>query len=309
MGLIDNEGCVCRMQDAKRREYKLEIITGMSGAGKSQVVHSLEDLGFYCVDNLPPTLIPKFTELIAQSRGKMTKAALVIDIRGGEFFPALFEALSQLRSREISYEIIFLEASDETLVRRFKETRRRHPLAPHGRVLDGIIEERLRLQELRGMADKVIDTSDLTNQQLKDQVLSIFSENKQGQLSITVMSFGYKYGLPLDADLVIDVRFLPNPFYIETLRPYTGENKEVKKFVLTHPVAKTFLRKYIGLLNFLIPHYGEEGKTHLVIAIGCTGGQHRSVALANRIGKALSRQGYHAAVNHRDILKAGVKQE
>jgi len=297
------------MQDAKRREFQLEIITGMSGAGKSQVVHSLEDLGFYCVDNLPPTLIPKFIELIAQSLGKMNKVALVIDIRGGEFFPALFDALSQLKSKEVTYEILFLEASNETLVRRFKETRRRHPLAPHGRVLDGIIEERLRLQELRGMAAKVIDTSDLSNQQLKDQVLNMFTEDKQGQLSITLMSFGYKYGLPLDADLAIDVRFLPNPFYIETLRPYTGEHKEVKKYVLSHPVAKTFLRKYIGLLNFLIPHYGEEGKTHLVIAIGCTGGQHRSVALANRIAKALSGKGYHVAVAHRDILKAGVKQE
>lgn len=297
------------MPDVNTKEFRLEIITGMSGAGKSQVIHSLEDLGFYCVDNLPPTLIPKFTELIAQSRGKLDKAALVIDIRGGEFFPALFDALNQLKSLEVTYEIIFLEASNETLVRRFKETRRRHPLAPHGRVLDGIIEERLRLQELRGMADKVIDTSDLTNQQLKDQVLGMFTENKQGQLSITVMSFGYKYGLPLDADLAIDVRFLPNPYYIETLRPHTGENKDVKNYVLSHPVAKTFLRKYIGLLNFLIPHYGEEGKTHLVIAIGCTGGQHRSVTLANRIAQSLSRRGYHVAINHRDIRKAGVKQE
>ncbi|MGI6685738.1 MAG: RNase adapter RapZ [Bacillota bacterium] len=297
------------MQDVMRREIQLEIITGMSGAGKSQVVHSLEDLGFYCVDNLPPTLIPKFTELIAQSRGKINKVALVIDIRGGEFFPVLFDSLSQLRSKGITYEIIFLEASNETLVRRFKETRRRHPLAPQGRVLEGIVEERIRLQELRGMADKVIDTSDLTNQQLKDQVLSIFSENKKGQLSITVMSFGYKYGLPLDADLAIDIRFLPNPYYIEKLRPHTGEDEDVKKYVLSHPVAKTFLRKYIGLLNFLIPHYSEEGKTHLVIAIGCTGGQHRSVTMANKIAKALTKKGYHVVTNHRDILKAGVKKE
>ncbi|ATW25894.1 RNase adapter RapZ [Candidatus Formimonas warabiya] len=297
------------MQESKHREFQIEIITGMSGAGKSQVIHSLEDLGFYCVDNLPPTLIPKFTELISQSRGKMNKVALVMDIRGGEFFPALFEALSQLRSKEINYEIIFLEASNETLVRRFKETRRRHPLAPQGRILEGITQERIMLQELRGMADKIIDTSDLTNRQLKDQVLELFSENKQGQLSITIMSFGYKYGLPLDADLIIDVRFLPNPFYNETLRPFTGEHEQVKNFVLTHPVAKTFLRKYIGLLNFLIPHYAAEGKTHLVIAIGCTGGQHRSVTLANRIAKSLVRRGYHVSISHRDILKAGVKQE
>nr|WP_276538519.1 RNase adapter RapZ [Dehalobacterium formicoaceticum] len=285
----------------------MEIITGMSGAGKTQVIHSLEDMGFYCVDNLPPALIPKFTDLITQSPSKMEKVALVIDIRGGEFFPDLFEALSKLKSQKIPYEILFLEASNETLVRRFKETRRRHPLAPMGRVLDGIIEERLRLQELRGMADKVIDTSDLSNQQLKDQIWNHFADNKQGQLSITIMSFGYKYGLPLDADLAIDVRFLPNPFYIEALRPHTGENKEVMEYVLSNPLAQTFLKKYLDLLDFLIPHYCEEGKMHLMIAIGCTGGQHRSVALSNWIAKSLRGCGYQVVVNHRDILKSGVK--
>ncbi|MCR6545168.1 RNase adapter RapZ [Dehalobacterium formicoaceticum] len=295
------------MQEQKRPGLQLEIITGMSGAGKTQVIHSLEDMGFYCVDNLPPALIPKFTDLITQSPSKMEKVALVIDIRGGEFFPDLFEALSKLKSQKIPYEILFLEASNETLVRRFKETRRRHPLAPMGRVLDGIIEERLRLQELRGMADKVIDTSDLSNQQLKDQIWNHFADNKQGQLSITIMSFGYKYGLPLDADLAIDVRFLPNPFYIEALRPHTGENKEVMEYVLSNPLAQTFLKKYLDLLDFLIPHYCEEGKMHLMIAIGCTGGQHRSVALSNWIAKSLRGCGYQVVVNHRDILKSGVK--
>jgi len=292
-----------------QQRFFLEIITGMSGAGKSQVIHTLEDLGFFCVDNLPPTLIPKFTELINQSVDKMKKVALVIDIRGGEFFPALFEAFSQLKLRDIKYEILFLEASDETLVRRFKETRRRHPLVPDGRVLDGILEERVRLQELRGMADKIIDTSDLTNHQLKDQVVQLFSENKQGNLSISVMSFGFKYGIPLDADLTIDVRFLPNPFYLESLRAFTGHHKQVRDFVLGNPIAKTFLRRYIGLLNFLIPHYAVEGKAHLVIAIGCTGGQHRSVVLANKIGKALTKRGFQVAVSHRDIFKAGIKKE
>jgi UPF0042 nucleotide-binding protein len=297
------------VEEPKVPGLQLEIITGMSGAGKTQVIHSLEDMGFYCVDNLPPALIPKFTDLITRSASKLKKVALVIDIRGGEFFPDLFEALSKLKSQQIPYEILFLEASDETLVRRFKETRRRHPLAPTGRVLDGIIEERLRLQELRGMADKVIDTSDLSNQQLKEQVRIHFSDDQRGRLSITIMSFGYKYGLPLDVDLAIDVRFLPNPFYIESLRSYTGENEEVKEYVLSNPVAKTFLKKYLDLLNFLIPHYCEEGKMHLVIAIGCTGGQHRSVALANWIADSLINSGYQVVVNHRDILKSRVKRK
>lgn len=296
------------LQDLKKGELQLKIITGMSGAGKSQVIHSMEDLGFFCVDNLPPTLLPKFTDLVSQSQGKTWKVALVIDIRGGEFFPALFESLSQLRDRGIQYEIIFLEASNETLVRRFKETRRRHPLAPHGRVLEGIKEERLKLEELRGMADKIIDTSDLTNAQLKEQIIGLFSGNKVDNLSITVMSFGYKYGTPMDADLTIDVRFLPNPFYVETLRALTGDEKEVKNYVLKNPVARTFLRKYVNLLKFLIPHYVSEGKAHLMIAIGCTGGQHRSVVMANKIGRALEKMGYQVSVAHRDILKAGVKK-
>lgn len=296
------------LQDLKKGELQLKIITGMSGAGKSQVIYSMEDLGFFCVDNLPPTLLPKFTDLVSQSQGKTWKVALVIDIRGGEFFPALFESLSQLRDRGIQYEIIFLEASNETLVRRFKETRRRHPLAPHGRVLEGIKEERLKLEELRGMADKIIDTSDLTNAQLKEQIIGLFSGNKVDNLSITVMSFGYKYGTPMDADLTIDVRFLPNPFYVETLRALTGDEKEVKNYVLKNPVARTFLRKYVNLLKFLIPHYVSEGKAHLMIAIGCTGGQHRSVVMANKIGRALEKMGYQVSVAHRDILKAGVKK-
>lgn len=297
------------VSEAKEEDFQLIVITGMSGAGKSQVIHSLEDLGFYCVDNLPPTLIPKFTELVIESRGKQSKVALVIDIRGGEFFPALFEALSQLKVEGINYEILFLEASDETLVRRFKETRRRHPLVPQGRVLEGISEERLKLQDLRGMAHKIIDTSNLKNYQLKEQVMELFAENKERNLSVTVMSFGYKYGSPLDSDLMVDVRFLPNPFYIEKLRPFTGHHKEVRDYVMQHPATKTFLRRYIGLLNFLIPHYAAEGKSHLVIAIGCTGGQHRSVVLANRIGKALLKRGYRVSIAHRDIFKAGVKKE
>jgi UPF0042 nucleotide-binding protein len=300
---------VVKLPEKEKKGLELEIITGMSGAGKSQVVHVLEDIGFFCVDNLPPTLIPKFIELTAQSRDKISKIALVIDIRGGEFFPDLFESLSRLKSWGIKYEILFLEASDETLVRRFKETRRRHPLVSQGRVLDGIVEERIRLQELRGMADMIIDTSDLTNNQLKENILEMFSDKKQGNLSITVMSFGYKYGIPLDADLTMDVRFLPNPFYLEDLRSFTGHQKQVRDYVMGNPIAQNFLKYFTELLYFLIPHYIAEGKAHLVIAIGCTGGQHRSVVLANKVGKALSKREYQVYVTHRDIFKAGVKKE
>jgi len=227
------------------------------------------------VDNLPPTLIPKFAELCAQSEGKINKIALVVDIRGGGFFDAVYDSLENLKTLGIKCEILFLDASDETLVRRFKESRRRHPLGTHGRVLDGIREERLKLEELKGKASKVIDTSELSNKQLKEQITLLYGgDNEEHNLNINVMSFGYKYGIPMDADLVFDVRFLPNPHYIEELRPLTGNDSEVQEYVLDSPVSRTFMRKFSGLIKFLIPHYIKEGKTSLVIAIGCTGGQH-----------------------------------
>ncbi|MFZ5945732.1 MAG: RNase adapter RapZ [Bacillota bacterium] len=283
---------------------KVLIITGLSGAGKTQAVRSLEDLGYFCVDNLPPSLIPKFAELCSQSKGEVTKVALVIDIRGGQFFDDLFAALEELKTMGIIYEILFLEASEEILVNRFKETRRRHPLNPQGGIIYGINLERERLQELRGRANKIIDTSDLKPSQLKEEIQNLWGLNgKQKILSVTVMSFGYKYGIPLDTDLLVDVRFLPNPYYIPELKELTGSEKQVQDYIFKSPVSHEFLEKYYKLLSFLIPNYISEGKTHLVIAIGCTGGRHRSVAIANSLGQLLQNEDYQVTVKHRDIEK------
>jgi UPF0042 nucleotide-binding protein len=284
-----------------KQEIRIVIITGLSGAGKSQAVRCLEDLGYYCVDNLPPSLLPKFIELCLQSDGKIPRIALVIDIRGGRFFDSLFESLDSLNQQGIYYEILFLEAADEILVRRFKESRRRHPLSPLGRVLEGIAQERHRLEELRGRANKIIDTSNLSVHELKEQITELFGSRSVGsQITLSVTSFGYKYGILMDADLVMDVRFLPNPYYVEGLRELTGTDERVKKFVLGHEVTRSFITQFIQLLKFLIPHYIAEGKTHLGIAIGCTGGQHRSVVMAIEIGEALGEMGYPVLVKHRD---------
>lgn len=281
---------------------KLVIVTGLSGAGKTQALRSLEDLGFYCIDNLPPALIPKFADLCAQAANKINKIALGVDIRGGEFFNTLFEVLNELNSRGIRYEILFLEASDETLVRRFKESRRRHPLSAYGEVLDVIREERSLLQELRGRANKIIDTSGLVPKQLKEEIAAVFADQAGcAGLHITVVSFGFKYGIPLDSDLVIDVRFLPNPHYQPDLRTFTGNDAAVREFVFKSPVTEQFMDKFIDFVEFLIPEYINEGKTTLMIAIGCTGGMHRSVALANRLGEALGDKNYRVTVRHRDL--------
>lgn len=286
------------------KDIKFVIVTGLSGAGKTQAIQCLEDLGFFCVDNLPPTLIPKFADLCAQSDGKINRIALVVDIRGGGFFDAVYESLDVLKGLGINYEILFLEASDETLVRRFKESRRRHPLSQHGRVLEGIQEERKRLEELRGKAHKIIDTSDLSNKQLKEQITALYGgEPEERGLNITVMSFGYKYGIPMDADLIFDVRFLPNPHYIEDLRPLTGDDKKIQDYVLSSPVSKAFMRKFSSLIKFLLPHYIKEGKTSLVVAIGCTGGRHRSVTLANKLHSMLASKKYNVNKRHRDVDK------
>ena len=281
----------------------LIVITGLSGAGRSQAMQSLEDQGFFCVDNLPPTFIVKFAELCAQSQGKISQAAIVCDLRGGAFFSSLNEALISLQTEGFPYEILFLEASDETLVRRYKESRRRHPLSPGGNILEGIQEERQRLQELRGQAHKIIDTSNLTAQQLRQQVAELFGIEPLGNMTVSVLSFGFKYGVPLDADLVIDVRFLPNPYYIEELRPLTGEHALVQRYVFNNPVAQEFMARYLGLLEFMLPYYLREGKSHLVIGVGCTGGQHRSVAIAERLGEFLQEHHYRMNVKHRDAAR------
>lgn len=289
--------------EQKETVLQVLIITGMSGAGKSQVINCLEDLQYYCVDNLPPTLLTKFIELGLQSQGKIDKVALVIDVRGGDYFHDLSRALDELKEREIPYEILFLEASDEVLVRRFKESRRRHPLTGPSRLLDAIQEERNMLQELRGKASMVIDTSDLSPRELKEKLINMYETSHEKGFTVNVVSFGYKLGIPLDADIVMDVRFLPNPFYDPVMRNMTGEDQPVIDYVLKSPVTKSFSRRFINLLKFLIPHYITEGKTNLSLSVGCTGGQHRSVVLADYIGKQLRNMGYYVIVKHRDISK------
>jgi UPF0042 nucleotide-binding protein len=280
----------------------LIIITGMSGAGKTIAVQSLEDLGFFCVDNLPPVLIPKFAELIEQSNGKIGKVALVIDLRGREFFTALSESLNYIKDHfTIHCEILFLDATDSVLVQRYKESRRRHPLAPEGMPLDGIRLERKMLEELKNSATQVLNTSTMKPAQLKERIISRFSHLESHMLSVNITSFGFKYGIPIDADLVFDVRFLPNPHYIEHLRPNTGQNSDVYEYVMKWPETQVFLTKLLDMLHFLIPQYRKEGKSQVIIGIGCTGGKHRSVAISEYLGKMLGSSETEAVtVSHRD---------
>jgi UPF0042 nucleotide-binding protein len=264
----------------------------------------MEDLGFYCVDNMPPALIPKFAEICFQSQGKIEKVALVIDIRGGDLFNELFNGLDSLTEAGYMYEILFLEASDEVLIKRYKESRRKHPLASEGRIVEAIEAERKLLQDVRNRADHIIDTSNLLARQLKEQLTSIFVEGKQFEgIIITVLSFGFKYGIPLDSDLVFDVRFLPNPYYINSLKDHTGQDEDVRNYVLKWPQANEFLKKLEDLVEFLIPNYIEEGKSQLVISIGCTGGKHRSVTIAEALYKYLIEKNHRAIIHHRDIEK------
>jgi len=294
----------------KEEKRQFIIITGLSGAGKTQAAHFLEDMGFYCVDNLPPTLIPKLAELCHQAGSRLSRVALVVDIRGGEFFDHLFAALGELEGAGIDYRIIFLDASDETLVRRFKETRRRHPLAATGLVTEGIKRERKRLEELKTRAHHIIDTSHLSPGQLKDEIRRIFSTASPGDdLPVTIISFGFKYGLPPDVDLAFDVRFLPNPYYIASLRHRTGYEEEVKNYVLKWPVTKEFLTRVTDLLLFLLPHYRKEGKTHLLVGIGCTGGRHRSVVIAQELARMLGQRQIRVLAEHRDLGRKEVGDE
>ncbi|TXK83646.1 RNase adapter RapZ [Paenibacillus sp. N3.4] len=281
---------------------KLVIITGMSGAGKTIAVQSLEDLGFFCVDNLPPVLIPKFAELIEQSMGKIGKVALVIDLRGREFFTALQESLRYFQENyTLTYEILFLDSTDATLVQRYKESRRRHPLAPNGAPLEGIALERKLLEELKGLATQVIDTSTLKPVQLKERIISRFTNLETNRISINVISFGFKYGIPIDADLIFDVRFLPNPHYIDQLRPQTGQDPDVYDYVMKWTETQEFLTKLLDMLNFLMPQYKKEGKSQVVVGIGCTGGKHRSVAITEYLGKAMGNSETEVVrVSHRD---------
>ncbi|PLR85365.1 RNase adapter RapZ [Bacillus canaveralius] len=282
-------------------DTQLVIITGMSGAGKTVAIQSFEDLGFFCVDNLPPTLLPKFLELMKESGNKMNKVALVMDLRGREFFDHLFKALDDLAEKSwVAPQVLFLDADDNTLVRRYKETRRVHPLAPAGLPLEGIKLERQLLEELKGRAQLIYNTSQMKPRELREKILTEFSADKKLIFTVNVVSFGFKHGLPIDADLVFDVRFLPNPHYIEHMRPKTGLDEEVSSYVLKWIETQKFLEKVTELLSFMLPHYKREGKGQLVIAIGCTGGQHRSVALAEYIGHYFEND-YHTKIAHRDI--------
>lgn len=286
---------------------KLVIITGMSGAGKTIGVQSLEDLGFFCVDNLPPVLIPKFAELIEQSEGRIGKVALVIDMRGREFFTGLSESLRYIREHyTFSTDILFLDSTDAVLVQRYKESRRRHPMAPDGLPLDGIKQERKIMEELKGLATQVIDTSILKPAELKRKIVETFTHIEPNRMYINVISFGFKYGVPIDADLIFDVRFLPNPHYIEQLRPSTGQDPDVYDYVMKFSETQTFMVKLLDMLHFLIPHYRREGKSQVVIGIGCTGGKHRSVAISEYLNKTLGNsESDIVKVTHRDSDRDG----
>ena len=279
------------------------IVTGLSGAGKSEATNALEDMGYFCVDNLPPKLIKKFAEVCKQSKGSIDKVALVMDIRGGIFFDDLFESLSELSKEQFQYEILFLDTSDEVLVKRFKEKRRSHPLAPGGRVITGIELERQKLRDVKDKADVIIDTSKYAIKDLREEMARKFGEKErpEKQMAITILSFGFKYGIPVDSDLVFDVRFIPNPFYIPELKPFSGNDEPVKNYVMEQTETQTFLEKANDMFEFLIPNYQKEGKRQLIISIGCTGGRHRSVAIANSIYETLRANNHDVYIEHRDI--------
>lgn len=282
------------------RQNAIFVITGLSGAGKSLAIRCFEDMGFLCVDNLIPPLLPQFIEL---TYPRMRQIAVVMDSRGGSFLDELTGVMEQIKPKGYPTSVVFLEATDNVLLNRFSETRRRHPLWGEATLLESIKQERERLAEIRATADVIIDTSDLTSKQLKEKLIASFIQTDQVEASmqITVKSFGFKFGPPMDADLVFDVRFLPNPHYDPELRPFTGLHAQVQDFVLTHPVTLEFLERFLDLASFLVPHYRKEGKTHLAIAIGCTGGRHRSVAIARYLAGYLKDGGYSVVEEHRDI--------
>lgn len=277
------------------------IITGMSGAGKSASSDIFEDLGYYTLDNMPPSLLLSFIDLTTKSKKKINKIACVVDIRGGEFFADLMKSITLLKNQSINVKILYLDASDEILIRRYKEHRRPHPLAVNGNISEGIANERELLSEVRNSADSIINTSNLTLGELRRKILSAFSlKDVDTKLAISVVSFGFKHGILLDADLIFDVRFLPNPYYIEKLKKSSGLNTDIKEYVFGFEEANEFLDKLVDMMEFLIPKYSKEGKTNLVIGIGCTGGKHRSVAIAQALTTRLEGNGEKVYVSHRD---------
>ncbi|WP_300768740.1 RNase adapter RapZ [uncultured Acetatifactor sp.] len=283
------------------------VVTGMSGGGKSTALKMLEDVGFYCVDNLPVSLVEKFAELVSMPGSEVGKVALGLDVRSDQSFEDATKILEKLKSLGTKLEILFMDADEGVLIKRYKETRRVHPLAMDKRVEDGVRIERKVLENIRRHADYVIDTSNLLTRELKEELNRIFVEDAAyNSLMVTVMSFGFKHGIPADADLVLDVRFLPNPFYIEELKCKTGNDREVQEYVMGFREAEVFLEKLTDMLEFLIPNYVKEGKNRLVVAIGCTGGQHRSVTLARELYRRMKgRGGYGCKLYHRDITQQG----
>ena len=285
------------------------IVTGMSGAGKSTTLKTLEEIGYFCVDNLPIQLIMRFAEIAYAKDNDINNVAIGVDIRSGVYLEQLSECLEQLKESQYNYEILFLDSNDDVLIKRYKETRRNHPLARNGRVEDGIKMERSRIAFLRKEADYIIDTTSLLTRELKAELDKIFIENAEyNNFIINIVSFGFKYGIPRDADLVFDVRFLPNPYYDLELRPLTGNDEAIQNFVMQFDEAKEFMNKIVDLLEFLIPNYIKEGKNGLVVAVGCTGGKHRSVTLANGIFKELEALPYSVRIVHRDIEKDAIRK-
>ena len=283
------------------------IVSGLSGAGKSTVISILEDSGFFCVDNLPPVLIPKFAELCLAGTGSYERVAMVCDIRAGQAFDGLLEALSDLTEMRFAYKILFVEADTETIIKRYKETRRAHPLMTGDVTLTEAVElERRTMEPVRQRAAYIIKTTALSTKKLRDEVLRLFAPNrdKKEEMSISVTSFGFKYGIPMEADMVFDVRFLPNPFYVDGLRPLTGLDAPVRDYVFQYRETEEFMGHLERLMEFLLPRFVEEGKSALVIAIGCTGGRHRSVAVTRALSQLIRKMGYNAGENHRDMTRA-----
>ncbi|MBI3608944.1 MAG: RNase adapter RapZ [Nitrospirae bacterium] len=299
IGALDVRGARPPQRD-ERVSPQIVIVTGLSGAGKSHVLHCFEDVGFFCVDNLPPPLIPTFVHLCTQGNGRSSRIGLGIDIRGREFMAQSFATIEQLKQVGYRVEILFLEARDEVLLRRFSESRRPHPLARSRPIIEGIAQEREELQDLRNRADWIIDTSDYTVHELKAMIAQRYLERDRG-LAVTLISFGYKYGPPFQADLLFDVRFLNNPNFVEELRPLSGRDPSVASYVLEQPVTAEFLSRVEGLIDFLLPLYEAEGRTYLTIGIGCTGGRHRSVVVVDRLRVDFEKRGMRPIVRHRDL--------
>ncbi|EQF22891.1 P-loop ATPase family protein [Clostridioides difficile CD160] len=282
---------------------KFVIVTGLSGSGKSETMRALEDMGFYCVDNLPPALITKFAELCYQPNSSIDKVALGIDIRGRKFFEALHESLNYLEKENYEYEMVYLDCDDDVLLKRYKMTRRNHPLAKDMQIPEGIKMERKIMEPLKELSTCIIDTTNMKPKDLKEEIKKIYSSGEDNpNLTISVVSFGFKHGILADADLVFDVRFLPNPYYVEELRSKTGDDKEVRDYVMNSKISEEFYIKLLDMIHFLVPQYIEEGKQHLVIGVGCTGGRHRSVTITNLIAEDLSNKGYRVVKKHRDSM-------